>query len=198
MVVLLGPDTEANTADAPPKALMPRKWILRYLNTKFFRFPEGVAVKAREGWNLPRGDRHNFLRTVTGEGPWLNENSQEKGVVRLPQTKATAHWWIVKAEADFDSGHYAPGGHVAALYHDELYEMVTGNAGYARLQAFGVVFGCERVVIYVEPENGKSQEVTANTARSHLMIENEPLQWSAYLASSARTCPMNWPHTWTR
>jgi hypothetical protein len=47
MVVLLGSDTEANTADAPPKALMPRKWILRYLNTKFFRFPEGVAVKTR-------------------------------------------------------------------------------------------------------------------------------------------------------
>ena len=189
MVVLLGPDTEANTADAPPKALMPRKWILRYLNTKFFRFPEGVAVKAREEWNLPRGDRHNFLRTVTGEGPWLNENSQEKGVVRLPQTKATAHWWIVKAEADFDSGHYAPGGHVAALYHDELYEMVTGNAGYARLQAFGVVFGCERVVIYVEPENGKSQEVTANTARSHLMIENEPLQWSAYAGEFRQNMP---------
>ena len=67
--------------------------------------------------------------------------------------------------------------------------MVTGNAGYARLQAFGVVFGCERVVIYVEPENGKSQEVTANTARSHLMIENEPLQWSAYAGEFRQNMP---------
>ena len=83
MVVLLGSDTEANTADTPPKALMPRKSILRYLNTKFFRFPEGIAVKAREGWTLPRGDKHNFLRTVTGQGPWLDDNSQEKGAVRL-------------------------------------------------------------------------------------------------------------------
>jgi hypothetical protein len=93
------------------------------------------------------------------------------------------------AEADFNSGHYAPGGHVAALHHDELYEMVTGNAGFARLQAFGVVFGCERVVIYVEPENGKSQEVTANTARSHLMIENESLQWSAYAGEFRENMP---------
>ena len=189
MVVLLGSDTEANTAEAPPKALMPRKWILRYLNTKFFRFPNGVAVKAREGWNLLRGDKHNFLRTVTGQGPWLDDNAQEKGVVRLPQTKATARWWIVKAEADLDGGHDVPGGHVAALYHDELYEMVTSNAGYARLQAFGVVFGCERVVIYVEPDNGKTQEVTANTARSHLMIENEPLQWSAYAGEFRENMP---------
>jgi hypothetical protein len=32
-----------------------------------------------------------------------------------------------------NSGHYPPGGHVAALYQDELYQMATGAAGYARL-----------------------------------------------------------------
>ena len=40
---------------------------------------------------------------------------------------------------------------MAALYQDELYEMVTARAGVARLQQFGVIFGYNRVVIYVEP-----------------------------------------------
>lgn len=84
MVVLLGKGELESTMAAPPKALMPRKWILRYLNTKFFRFPDGVAVKAREGWDLPRGDKHNFLRTVTGQGPWLDANAQVAGKVDLP------------------------------------------------------------------------------------------------------------------
>lgn len=189
MVVLLGSNEEENTAEPPPKAIMPRKWILRYLNTKFFQFPNGVSVKAREGWNLPRGDKHNFLRTVTGQGPWLNENCQAKGMVRLPQSKAIAHWWIIEEGVDLNSGHYSPGGHVAALYQNELYEMVHGNAGYARLQAFGIVFGCERVVLYIEPEDSLAQQVTSNTARSHLLIDNEPLEWSCYAAEFRESIP---------
>lgn len=189
MVVLLGKEELENTMDAPPKAVMPRKWILRYLNTKFFRFPDGVAVKAREGWDLPRGDKHNFLRTVTGQGPWLDANAQASGKVDLPDSKATAHWWIIKEDADINSGHYAPGGHMAALFQDELYEMVHGNAAYARLQSFGVVFGGERVVIYVEPKNDKTQLVGANTSRSQLLIENEPLHWPNYAAEFRANMP---------
>ena len=126
--------------------------LIRHLNSRFFRFPDGIQVKAREGWDLPKGDRHNFLRTVTGQGPWLDENSKNHGVVRLEEANANVHWWIINEEADTNSGHYTPGGHVGMLYQDELYETVYGNAGYARLQSFGVVFGCDRVVVYVEPD----------------------------------------------
>jgi hypothetical protein len=68
---------------------------------------------------------------------WLTSSSQAHGSVRLARSNATAHWWIVRADVDTNSGHYPPSGHVAALYQDELYELVIGPAGYARLQAFG-------------------------------------------------------------
>lgn len=181
-VILLGKGDYEDTMSAPEKAPMPRKWILRYLNSRFYCFPDQVAVKTREGWDLPSNDKHNFLRTVTGMGPWLEENSQLRGKVRLDGTMATAHWWIVKEGIDTDSGHYTRPGHVAALYQDELYELVQLNAGYARLHAFGAIFGCERIVIYVEPDNGSTQNVSANTARTQLLIDNEPLNWAAYAA----------------
>ena len=180
MVVLLGENKSQDTMRNPPRAKMPRKWVLRYLNERFFRFPARVKVKAREGWDVPRGDKHNFLRSVGGMEDWLSSSCQAHGKVRLDQSKSTAFWWIIRADVDLNSGHYAPSGHVAALYQDELYQMVSGPAGFARLQSFGVIFGCERVVIYVEPDNGKTQEVTSNTARTHLLINNEALNWAEY------------------
>jgi hypothetical protein len=183
MVVLLGKSAEDNTMVAPPKTTMPRKWVLRYLNSRFYRFPEGIKVKAREGWELPKGDKHNFLRTVTGQGPWLDDNNVGHGTVRLEDERANVHWWIIDAQADVDSGHYTPGGHMAMLFQDELYEMVQRNAGYARLQSFGVVFGCDRVVIYVEPDNGDKQAVSANTARTNLMIDGDAVDWSIYASA---------------
>lgn len=189
MVVLLGNSQEENTIEAPPKTTMPRKWMLRYLNSRFYRFPKGISVKAREGWDLPKGDKHNFLRTVTGQGVWLDDGAQTNGHVRLDNCLATAHWWILKQDIDVNSGHYTPPGHVAALYQDELYEVVTGNAGYARLQSFGVIFGGDRVVVYVEPDNDVMQRLTANTARTSLLIESEPLNWPAYAAEFREKMP---------
>src|SRR5262249_30269138 len=139
---------------------------------------KNITVRAREGWELPRNDtRHNFLREVRGQGPWLDDHSQSKGVVELSQAKA--HWWILKETVDKDSGHNAPGGHVAALYQHELYEMVIGRAGLARLQAFGVIFGSDRLAVYVEP-NSTEMPVTPNTARTHLLMGEEALPWAEW------------------
>lgn len=159
------------------------------INSRFFQFPDGIEVKAREGWDLPKGDQHNFLRKVTGQGPWLNRSSADHGMVRLNNAHANVHWWIIDEKADTNSGHYTPGGHMAMLYQDELYEMVHGNAGFARLQSFGVVFGCDRVVLYVEPDNGQMQTVTANTARTNLMIGGNAIDWSAYATAFRDVMP---------
>ncbi len=189
MVVLLGKSVDENTIDAPPKTIMPKKWVLRYLNSRFYKFPEGIEVKAREGWDLPKGDQHNFLRKVTGQGPWLDRSSSDRGIVRLDNAQANVRWWIIDEKVDTNSGHYTPGGHMAMLYQDELYEMVHGNAGYARLQSFGVVFGCHRVVLYVEPDNGETQTVTANTARTSLMIAGNAVDWSVYATAFRDVMP---------
>ncbi|MGH7412264.1 MAG: hypothetical protein ACREJ6_14560, partial [Candidatus Methylomirabilis sp.] len=186
MVILLGNDLEESTIQAPSGTPMPSRWILRYLNSRYYRFPKGITVKAREGWELPRGDSHNFLRTVTGMKPWFDKNGSNSGTVTL--TGAKAHWWILNEDLDLDSGHYVSGGHVAALYQEELYELQTGRAGVSRLQAFGVIFGHHRVVIYVEPK-GEDDRLTSNTARTNLLLNDEPLPWVDWAAEFRGSMP---------
>jgi hypothetical protein len=179
MVILLGNEIDENTMQPPVGTPMASRWVLRYLNTRYFNFPAGIVVKAREGWELPQADKHNFLRSVTGQKPWLDENCESSG--RVAVDGGTAHWWILKPGVDQDSGHLAGSGHVAALYQDELYEMTTGRAGVTRLQAFGVIFGHSRVVIYVEPRNSTGR-LSSNTARTNLLLNGEPLPWAEWAA----------------
>jgi len=184
-VTFLGKADDDNTMDAPANTPMRSRWILRYLNTRYFRFPRGITVRAREGWENDRNDtRHNFMRVVDGQGAWLDKHSDWRGVVDLQDAKA--HWWILKEHKDVDSGHFAPGGHIAALFQDELYEMAYGRPGLVRLQGFGVIFGTDRVVIYVEPQ---SDNVTANTARTQLQIEGEALPWTHWAARFREKMP---------
>jgi hypothetical protein len=185
VVTLTGDAPEQDTMQPPPGTPMPSRWPYRYLNSRFYQFPPGVTAKAREGWELPRANtKHNFLRTVETQGSWLTKNHARRGVMNL--SDALARWWILKEDCDLNSGHNAPGGHVAALFQNELYEMMTGRSGIARLQAFGIVFGAGRVVIYIEPQ---SPTVMANTARTHLLIENKPLDWARWAAEFRENLP---------
>jgi len=188
VVVLLGNSDDDNTMEPPPQTQMRSRWILRYLNTRYFRFPANVTVRSREGWELPREDkRHNFLRVVEGQGAWLDRNSESHGVVELDG--ARAYWWIIKANVDSDSGHFAPGGHVAALYQNELYELKYSRAGIARLHGFGVIYGADRVAIYIEPVSTTERPVTANTARTELVIAGEALDWATWAAEFREKMP---------
>jgi hypothetical protein len=188
MVILLGNQDEENTMQAPAGAPMPSRWVLRYLNSRYFRFPNGVTVKAREGWEVPRADsRHNFLRSVTGMKAWLDKNCSEHGTREL--SGGNAHWWILNEKLDLDAGHYISGGHVAALYQDELYDMQAGRGGVARLQAFGVIFGHQRVAIYVEPQNGGANSVVSNTARTTLLLNGESLPWAEWASEFRNNLP---------
>lgn len=185
-VILLGNKPGENTMDAPPEGLIPSRWIVRYLNTRYFRFPQSVTVKARENWTLPRGDKHNMLRKVVGQEAWLRANSSASGRVNLKQ--AIAHWWILKEKVD-DSGTHFASGHMAALFDDELYEMAAGRPGVAKLQSFGVVFGYNRVVIYVEPAQTETGALTANTARTHLLVDGQALPWTEYASEFREKMP---------
>lgn len=182
-VVLLGGTEDANTMQAPVGVASPSRWISKYLNTRYLRFPDGVTVKVREGWEYPRTDKdRNYLRTITGQGPYLAQHSEASGQVEL--TDATAHWSILKDEPAItnNSGFIESGGHVGALYKNELYELATARAGMSRLQQFGVTFGYRFVVIYVEPKDIANAKLTTNTARTLLLIQNEPLPWADWAA----------------
>ncbi len=178
-VILFGKSKNHDTMNAPEGARETTKWIRKYLNSRYFRFPEGIRVRVREGWSEPREDTDlNVLREVTGQKRYLSEHMAECGVVDL--TGAKARWWILKDEPALggNSGFIESSGHIAALYKEELYELKRGRSGTSMLQQFGVIFGMRRTVIYVEPDLEEMQEITTNTARTNLLINSESLPWS--------------------
>lgn len=190
MVILLGQTEEADTMTAAEGTPSPSTWIARYLNTRYFRFPSGVNVHARQGWTYPRTNTDtNVLRTISGQKAYLDQHAKSAGMLQLSTAKA--HWWILDDDPALtqNSGYVASSGHVAALYQDELYEMLTARAGVARLQAFGVIFACNRVVLYLEPSPSKDQVLSPNTARTHLLVNNAPLPWDDWAAEFRNGLP---------
>lgn len=191
-VVLLGNQPGDNTMTAPSGSPSPSRWVGRYLNTRYYRFPAGITLKAREGWENPRSDRdRNLLRTVQGQAAYLGSHAQADGTVNL--TNAVAHWWILRDEPALsqNSGFVASSGHAGALHRDELYEMSLGRAGVARLQQFGVIFGYQRVVLYLEPLPSDDRVLGSNTARTQLLLNHEPLPWADWAAEFRS--PSNFP-----
>jgi hypothetical protein len=190
MVVLLGNDSDVDTLMPPDGTPSPSRWVTRYLNTRYFRFPENISVRAREGWQFPRTNSDsNVLRALTGQKAYLDKHAETHGKVEV--SGASVRWWILREEDALtqNSGFIASSGHVAALYQDELYEMVSGRQGVARLQAFGVIFGHQRVVIYLEPQAGNGRRLTSNTARTQLLISGEPLPWSDWASEFRENIP---------
>lgn len=179
-VILYGKYSGQNSMDPPKGAPSPSRWISKYLNTRYFKFPECVSVRAREGWDNPRDDKdRNLLRTITGQKPYLDKHSVSSGISFLEGAKL--YWWILKDEpaVSNNSGYIESGGHVAALYQNELYDRVTARAGTAQLQLFGILFGSKFVVLYIEPTNEK-ENLTTNTARTTLLLNGEPLPWAEW------------------
>jgi hypothetical protein len=177
-VILVGAKASESTIAPPADAPSPSRWISKYLNTRYFQFPPGLTIKAREGWDNPRTDKdRNILRSITGQKPYLDQHAADSGVVALSGAKA--HWWILNDEPAMsnNSGFIESVGHVAALYQNELYDRATSRAGMALLVNFGILFGYRFVVIYLEPTPMKGQSLTTNTARTTLLLNGEKLPW---------------------
>jgi hypothetical protein len=178
-VVLLGIQEDSNTIQAPVGVPSPSRWISKYLNTRYYNLPAEISLKAREGWDYPRTDKdRNYLRRLSGQAQYLTQHSISSGTVNL--NDAIAHWWILKDEPAItsNSGYMESAGHVAALYKNELYELSTARSGMAKLQQFGITFGYRFVVIYIEPTN--VIQLTTNTARTTLLINNDNLPWAEW------------------
>ncbi|OFZ89158.1 MAG: hypothetical protein A2V78_15875 [Betaproteobacteria bacterium RBG_16_64_18] len=178
-VVLYGLAEDTNTMAPPEGAPSPSRWVTKYLNTRYFRFPEGVVVKAREGWENDRSDKdRNVLRTIIGQKQYLDDHASASGIVEI--TNARVHWWILRSESALsqNTGFIGSSGHCAALWKDELYETTVGRGNTAALQNFGVIFGYTQVVIYVEPIEVAGVEILTNTARTALIINGKTLPWA--------------------
>jgi hypothetical protein len=188
-VVLLGQSAEDDTS-RPPGKKVSHKWLLLYLNRRYFRLPENVEIRVEVARDPKDTNGGRDMRRVQGQGAFLDKHATMRGCVRLRD--ANAHWWILPAPRDEggelpDTSEFERSGHVSALYQDELYELQNGRAGQVRLQSFGVVFGCRRVVLYVEPT--ACEMLTTNTARTTLILGGEPLPWTDWAAEFRERLP---------
>jgi hypothetical protein len=197
MVTLLGRDADDNTMQPPEGAVGAVRWLVRYLNRRFLRFPDGITVRVREfsksdpsEWP-PHPTKYaadgGIMRPAVGQQSYLDRNAAASGEVRLADGNATAFWWLLNEDKIGDSSYWLASGHIAALFHDELYELRDGAGGIRQLMHFGVLFGSKRVVIYVTPDEG--QQISPNTARSQLLTRGEPLPWEQWASEFRASLP---------
>ena len=191
-VTLLGGDENEHT-------FMPigakNKWLIKYLNDRYFEFPQGITVQVRnfqrnepEGWpdtpNQGMGaEGGSQMRTIEGMKHLLAKKAQKSGNVRLET--AMAHWWLFPEEEIKQRDIWESSGHCAALYKGELYDFQRIQAARSRIREFGVVFGTSRTVLYLEPDSSKLK-LFPNTSRSGLLVDGKTLPWEEW-ATEFRT-----------
>jgi hypothetical protein len=170
-VTLLGKTPESDTTRQPDSSSKTKEaWIVKYLNSRYFKLPDNVRIRAEVGGS----DRPE----VRGQRHFLDANAEARGTVDLKFDNFKAHWWVLSEEANKQFGGYARlGGHVAAILDDELYEMSpVGAQSASRLRDCGVTFGYQRVVIYFS--NDEPRHLQSNTARTNLSTrDKQPYPW---------------------
>lgn len=165
------------------------KWLIKYLNDRYFEFPEGVTVQVRNfqktersGWPASKDQKMgeesgSQMRTIRGMRHFLSDNTSSSGVQDL--TGAKVHWWIFPKGGVSQADIWESKAHCAAIYQRELYDFTRGRAGSARIREFGIPIGTSRVVLYVEPDLAGG-DIISDTGRSSLRKGGEPLPWSEW------------------
>ncbi|MEH6488241.1 ATP-binding protein [Hyphomonas oceanitis] len=173
-VTLLGMTLEEDTMQPPPEARGGREnWVFQYLNTRFFDVPESVDLQARIGYYREKENtKHNYTRRVKGQRASLDANCDASGTVKI--SDAIVHWWIMSKERSGHGREFLM-GHTGCINQNELFDIAFGRANMA--PGFGVIFGKEDIVLYVEPISGYVQDTT----RTRLVQEDgSSLPWSRW------------------
>ncbi|MGA2014186.1 MAG: hypothetical protein ABSH51_27140, partial [Solirubrobacteraceae bacterium] len=187
-VVLLGHGERHDTTQAPESVSDARQdWITRSLNSRFRQFPDGIEVLVRD--HHGRGKPGQLTR-VDGERAHVERRAVGGGIVEL--NDAVAGWWVLDDDHRArrrEASTWTSSGHVVAVHGDELYDLLAPTrGGYGRLQDFGVRFGYERVVIHLQPQVAPDR-LQANTARTMLLLDHEPLPWTRWGEQFAAAMP---------
>jgi hypothetical protein len=197
VVTFLGSTDDANTFVPPGN---PRGWLLKYLNTRFFRLSnDGKEVVVRvpsgdeEDWpstadearGRMRGEGRSFnLTQIRGTAPiWDNASDRLgegwRGVTELPGNvpdgvpPARMHWWVLPGGTGTDvSSRTASGGAFAVLFQNELHDWKTGNQANPFFARLGVLFGKSRIAFVLEPMGGT---ISADFARAHVLVAGIPV-----------------------
>mgnify|MGYP001601646243 CR=1 FL=1 len=189
-VVLLGKNKDDNTMKAPDPGIgFQEFWIVRNLNHRWYQIPDGIQLFAEEEMSSKP-----HMHQVFGMKYVLEKNSVLSGVVELPYGKV--HYWVLNEEFTDKSkkggseySRFYSRGHIAVLYQNELYEFKTERAANVLLQQFGVIFGCRRTVLYLEPTNSKNGLLTTHSSRTQVLINELPLSWEEWASEFNKRMP---------
>jgi hypothetical protein len=195
-VVLMGKSEDENTYLRPGEKF---KWLISYLNERYFELPDQTTLKVREFQNadvsnwpknsnakMGEGDGGNQMRTIRGKRYFLDKYAEKKGIVNL--SNATLYWFILPEGLNVAGGLWDEKTQVGAIYQNELYEVKRIHQARAEMIHFGINYGFNRVVLYVKPDTSKLP-VFANTARSALLVNGEPLPWTQWHAEFRENMP---------
>jgi hypothetical protein len=191
-VILHGTTAGEDTTRAPRSVSEARAhWITRYLNARFLQLPDQVELLVRDDHD-GRADwrRPGPLRRIYGQQHHLQQRALHAGTVSL--TDAPVHWWVLDDDHRArrrESALWSSTGHAASLLGAEIYDQLPQTrGGYGRLHDFGIRFGYERVVLYVQPQVDQDR-LQANTARTMLLLDHEPLPWQRWGREFAAVMP---------
>lgn len=164
--------TEEQDTMLPPEGIIGGKdsWIALYLNTRFFRVPEGIELNARIAYYRD-SNKHSYLANLKGQKNVLDTKSLKRGSVRV--SDATIYWWIMPKGIDGHAREYVK-GHTALINQNEIFDISDSRSNRAAF--FGVIFGRDQVIIYVEPDIAEQ-----NTARTNLIkADGSPVSWNKW------------------
>jgi hypothetical protein len=191
-VTLLGTSDDSNTCFPPEDIGGGMNWLITFLTGRYFRIPDSIKMQVRVltrdagEWPSEEPDAgvktYNF-QTVRGAKALFDDYASASGTVSL--STADAHWWVFSDPRQASKDMSSRGGRtckVGVVFQDEVYVQVTPPSARRILASFGIVFGAEHVVIYIEPR--KTVDLRADTARSRIIINGEDVQEG------------NWFETW--
>lgn len=185
MIVLHGASPKALSADPPDGMAKKPRWLWSTLNRRFFDMAPGATLEVRVGTGKRRSVAQNPLVSVPGMRATLNAAAEASGEVSL--SGAMALWWLLPADNNPDVSMVS--GHAGLLFQGEAYDQFVGAAGVAKLQRLGVLVGTQRVVVYIVPHARRGQVLAPNTARTHLLLDSSPLDWTGWEAEFSARLP---------
>ena len=177
-VVLLVQHERHDTTQAPASVTDARRhWISRYLNARFLRLPVPVEVLVRE----QHGREPGQLQRIHGEQQHLERRAVAAGTVELGD--ATANWWVLDDDhraRRHEAALWASSGHAAAVYGDELYDILPQTRGGYDACRTSASASATNASCSTCTRHGHAGRLQCNTARTLLLLDHEPLPWARW------------------
>ncbi|GAB6141011.1 hypothetical protein JCM14076_17400 [Methylosoma difficile] len=150
------------------------KGIGYFLNSRYFTLPAaGLKVQVAEY----DANEKLIQQNIIGQQAFLMKFAEKHGCVTLKAMglEVKAHWWLLSEAALSQADSFNALGHVGLLWKNELYYNPNEAQRVQRLQlnGFGIHYGEERVVIYIEPS--KPNQVDSHPSRTRLMFKQRDL-----------------------